>query len=946
MTLEIGQVVENRYRISDLLGQGGMGAVYRAWDNRLNRSVALKEMIPQPGLDSEMLSAFRQQFKHEAQILATLSHPSLVRVTDYFSWDGNEYLVMDFVEGESLADRIEQRGPQSETQVVEWMGQLLGVLAYCHQRGVLHRDIKPQNIVITPEGRAVLVDFGLVKLWNPDDPQTRTVMRGAGTPEYAPPEQYDMGLGHTDPRSDIYSLGATAYHALTGQTPPTATQRMATPSSFVPPRSINVALTPRVESAILKAMEVSMERRFQSAEEMTQALHPSAAPAHSATRRTGPTPTVVLSGQEPRVEPAPQPKKRRAGLWIGLAAAAVLCLVVGIGGGAALLLSGREPTPTAVASVDQPTVTAAVLDTPSPAPPTMTPSPIPVVDGPPGAFLFRDDFSDPNSGWEVGDYNEGSVGYRDGAYFVVASEKTKNMWGVANQRFSDVAVDVDATQVSAPTNDNNAYGVICRVQPNGDGYILQISGDGGYAIHRIVDGAFRPLVDWASSPDVRQGNATNHIRAVCDGSHLALYVNGELLGEADDATYAEGDVALAATTFEEERTEVHFDNLDVTTPSGEPAPSPVLYQDNFDDPNSGWEVADYEEGETGYGEGVYYVTSETETKMVWGVASQSFSDTAIEVDATQISAGPENNNAYGVMCRTQADNDAYLLRVSGDGFYAIHRIVEGEFEPLVDWTRSPLVEQGEATNHIRAVCDGTRLALYVNGELLAEAQDATYAEGDIGLTATTFEPEATEVHFDNLVVLPPEGQAPPDQVLLQDDFSNPDSGWEVGDYVNGSVGYVDGQYFVQASEPGKVMWGVAYQDFPGVVVEVETTQISAPSNDNNAYGVKCHLQPDDDGYSLQISGDGAYAIHRIVGGSFEPLVDWSPSSVIRQGNATNQLRVVCDRGLLALFANGELLAEVEDSSFSGGDIALEAVTFEDEPTEIRFDNLIVRRPLP
>ena len=272
MPLEAGEVVEERYRVVRLLGQGGMGAVYRAWDMRLNRPVALKEMIPQLGLDADTLAELRQQFKQEAQILATLTHPSLVRVTDHFSWNDNEYLVMDFIEGESLADRIYREGPQPEPQVVSWAKQLLDALSYCHKQGVIHRDIKPQNIVITPEGRALLVDFGLVKLWDPQDPHTRTVMRGAGTPEYAPPEQYDIGLGHTDHRSDVYSLGATLYQTLTGQAPPTATQRMASPSSFMPPRRINATVSPAIEKAVLKALEIAIDNRFQSAAEMAKAL--------------------------------------------------------------------------------------------------------------------------------------------------------------------------------------------------------------------------------------------------------------------------------------------------------------------------------------------------------------------------------------------------------------------------------------------------------------------------------------------------------------------------------------------------------------------------------------------------------------------------------------------------------------------------------------------------
>ncbi|MGC9083696.1 MAG: serine/threonine-protein kinase, partial [Anaerolineae bacterium] len=124
-----GQVLQNRYRIDALLGHGGMGAVYKAWDSRLQVYVAVKEMIPQPGLDPQMLSRLRQQFRQEATILARLSHPNLVRVSDYFEEGGNAYLVMEFVEGESLANLIAARGPLPEAQVLEWARQLLDALA-------------------------------------------------------------------------------------------------------------------------------------------------------------------------------------------------------------------------------------------------------------------------------------------------------------------------------------------------------------------------------------------------------------------------------------------------------------------------------------------------------------------------------------------------------------------------------------------------------------------------------------------------------------------------------------------------------------------------------------------------------------------------------------------------------------------------------------------------
>lgn len=273
--LRRGQTLYSRYQIEAILGQGGFGTVYRATDTRLNIKVAVKEMRPQPGLGHEWHQTLRQHFYREAKTLAELHHTHLVNVTDYFTDNNNDYLVMRFVKGQSMASLIRQQGALPEQEVRKWALQLLDALDYCHGQGVLHRDIKPDNILIRENGDAVLVDFGLVKLWNPDNPQsTFHGIKGALTPPYAPPEQDSRNSGSTDPRSDIYSMGATLYHALTNQVPPPANDRMASPEQFRTLQQHAPQVNNQLAEVVMKAMSIARSARFATAHEMRQAFMP------------------------------------------------------------------------------------------------------------------------------------------------------------------------------------------------------------------------------------------------------------------------------------------------------------------------------------------------------------------------------------------------------------------------------------------------------------------------------------------------------------------------------------------------------------------------------------------------------------------------------------------------------------------------------------------------
>jgi len=264
MTLERGSLINNRYRIVEILGQGGMAAVYKAIDQNLGVEVALKENL-------FTTDEYARQFRREAVILANLRHPNLPRVTDHFVIEQQgQYLVMDFIEGEDLRQRLDRLGPLPDEQVIIIGAAICDALSYMHncRPAVLHRDIKPGNVKITPEGNIYLVDFGLAKVLHSG--QATTTGARAMTPGYSPPEQY--GTAHTDARTDIYSLGATLYSALTDAIPEDGLARAMDQAELTPLRKRNPRISRRLASVIEKALAVLFDDCYQTVEEFKRDL--------------------------------------------------------------------------------------------------------------------------------------------------------------------------------------------------------------------------------------------------------------------------------------------------------------------------------------------------------------------------------------------------------------------------------------------------------------------------------------------------------------------------------------------------------------------------------------------------------------------------------------------------------------------------------------------------
>jgi serine/threonine protein kinase len=261
------EVLRNRYKIIDRIGQGGMGNIYLAEDLRLDgRLCALKEVEYDRKTPQNLLKEAREQFRKEATVLARLDHPNLPKVSDFFSIGQKDFLIMDYIPGKDLRTMMQESRQRKqfldEKEVLNWAFQIMDALIFLHKQSppLVHRDIKPSNLKITPDGLIKLVDFGLVKALAPEE-VTVTVIQGRGTAMYTPLEQYGDDSRHTDARSDIYSLGATIYHLLTNQSPADARQQFLDPDSLIPPRKINPSLSVQTEKAILWAMSLHPDER-------------------------------------------------------------------------------------------------------------------------------------------------------------------------------------------------------------------------------------------------------------------------------------------------------------------------------------------------------------------------------------------------------------------------------------------------------------------------------------------------------------------------------------------------------------------------------------------------------------------------------------------------------------------------------------------------------------
>ncbi len=540
MTDLTGKTIGN-YRLLERAGRGGMAVVYKAYQPALERFVAIKIIHEQLVAESE---DFQRRFQREAKLVANLRHPNIVQVYDFGITDQIPYMVMEYLDGDTLKARLTGLAAQGHILPLAETRQIFlavaSALDYAHQQGMIHRDVKPSNVFLTTRGEVVLMDFGIARLTD----GTQYTASGAmvGTPDYMSPEQ---GRGERgDERSDIYALGIMLYEMVTGRVPYQADTPLAVILKHISdplplPETLNPAIPSGVAQVIFKALAKDSIDRYQNVGDMARALE-AALPmtGDQAAAYTQPLPasqTVTPPVSDTRSNQPRPARSRRLAIGLGLIG---VMIVVGV---AAVLLINRSGTISPPAA-DQ--------------------------------ILFQDNFDDNRHGWSLksksDDYSTDEAVLVDGQYRRSMTAKRDVLWqeSVPNLRVADFYLSLVATlrETTAEPGDANVS-VIFRKDKDGNFYRIRFDNDGRYIVALKQDDDWNILQDWRSSEAFHlEPGVTNRFAVLAKGNTFTVYANDQELTLFEDDTLPDAgriDVGIGLDKAEDSLT-VDFDDLLIT----------------------------------------------------------------------------------------------------------------------------------------------------------------------------------------------------------------------------------------------------------------------------------------------------------------------------------------------------------------------------------------------
>jgi serine/threonine protein kinase len=606
-----------RYEIKQKLGQGGMATVYLAHDPRFGRDVALK-VLPAQFLHDEQ---FRNRFEREARTIAMLEHPAIVPVYDFGEHEGQPYLVMRYMNGGSLENRL-QRGLLPKEETLQVIKRIASALDEAHKKGVVHRDLKPANILFDQYNEPYLSDFGIVKLHEATANLTGNAI--VGTPAYMSPEQVH-GKADVDGRSDVYSLGVILYEMLVGHVPYkaiTPTQQMMAHVLDPVPEILQEKkdLTPAFSTVIKTAMSKEVDTRFKTAGEMAKALeiatgsYPPLTPAeqNDATLAQSFDATVLMPPLTPTPVAQTTPTVSTGGItlegtlktgrtiaWWGCVLPTLvgltligLCVVSLVGIGMMLPSATLTPEPSPSSTPTQeatpmPTVTEQAATTPTPVKPDLLFLPLDDSSSVPeipaewreDALIYIEEFNQPGL-WPEGDLTEelgGEVAVSgqvlEGVYEFHLFKSAGIYWSTPQNYQGQGYYSVDVTFRESQA-DVGAGLIFMMDDHNGQGgadfYMFVINPNGEALINRCYDNCQEqsPLIksDWFESDLIKTGlDTTNNLAVLTENGYFQFFINGQVVGEVYDDGFSEGlfGVILTAKEDLDEAVIVHYDNYQV-----------------------------------------------------------------------------------------------------------------------------------------------------------------------------------------------------------------------------------------------------------------------------------------------------------------------------------------------------------------------------------------------
>ena len=951
----INEILGGRYKIEQWIAQGGMSSVYRASDPNLGRTVAVKLIHPHLSGDPD----FVQRFKREAAAVAQLRHPNIVQVYD-FNHDGDlYYMVLEFVQGETLQSQLKKLNAANKrlslSESARIMAAICDAVAYAHQRSMIHRDIKPANVILNYQGEPILMDFGVAKMLG----ETQHTMTGAviGTALYMSPEQ--ARGEHPDERTDIYSLGVVLFEMITGRPPFDGDSAVAIMMKHVNEpvpdiREVSGDIPDELVAIVEKALAKDPADRYQTATEMATALRATSVyawgvsrPAAPRAARPAPSASAVRAGQPAAsaVRPA-QPADERSWLpWV-VSAATVLALIL-ILGAALLFVAWRFVRPVLLAGqVNLPSAEGMVkvgggvylvgLDKQGDG--YILPHQVQLnefwidryeVMNMQYAEFLADSGQAPPVSWPAGKLPAGhethpvvGVSWDQAAAYCQWANKrlpTEAEWEVVARGPQGLLYPWgnDEKAVVLPTSGTYPVGSISSDQSP-------------FGAHDMAGNVWEWVGDtYAPVPQgqrVLRGGGAGFLKDMAyrlhgDPNIPTMVASAGIRCAADKVQGGAAPVEMMAVAA---------------------LPAGVLFQDEFVDPQSGWPVGQEETRRFGYHPAAFYhleVSRPNDSLAVF--RGLNFGDFTGKVQALVDHTDTQSGDfRYGLAIR-RAGDDYYAFIVSPrHGTWQALKHSSGGWEVLAEGMDDS-IRGLTAADTLRVDAAGSDFTYSINDRQVAQVSDADYASGDVGFVLETFDESLVHVHYAALTI--EELSAGQVGVLSEDEFSDPNSGWPTLDVDGYRYGYHPPDFYhVEVKAPHQIttVFREPSVDDASVETRVVVDHTESQAGDFR-YGLAVRALQDRY-YAFMVSPRGAtWQVSKHSASGVNVLAEGTDDS-LRGMTAADTLRVEAAGPDLTFYINDRQVAQVNDSDYASGDVGFVVETLDESLAHIHYDALMIR----